>query len=263
MSERGIREFYYNHQLRNYIAQFMAIFAGLRVQTGVNDDKEPKMISTPIQHASKDRVVGFLKSEMTQNKPVRLPIMSAYINGVDIAADRRKGSPVTRRQTYMPNQGLFPDDISVSEQRMPVPYQLNMELSIWASNQDQHYQLLEQILSIFNPILQIQTSDEPLDWTKITTVELVNINPEENVPMGTDRRFIRTTMNFQTIAYLSVPAKVHQRYVKDIMVRVGAVGKAAESNRDIIAALDEQGLEYEELFTLDNIDLGQDDQDEN
>lgn len=253
----AIREYYYDQQLRRYLAQFMAIFADMQVQTGWRNDNEPKMIRTPIQHASKDRVVGFLKSEMTQNKPIRLPMFSAYISGVEIAADRRKGQTVHRRQSYMPAGGQFPDDISVVEQRMPVPYRLNMELSVWASNQDQHYQLLEQILTLFNPEIQIQTSDEPFDWTKITSVTLQNINPEENVPIGTDRRFIRTSMNFEVIAYLSVPADVHNRFVHDINIRIAAVNNALDNNREVIQAIDEQGVDYTEIFSLDDVDLEQ------
>lgn len=252
-----IREYYYNHQLRNYLAQFMAIFAGMRVQTGWNDDQEPKMLSTPIQHASKDRVVGFLQSAFTQNKPVRLPMMSAHISGIEMMNNRFKGMPNKRRNTFLETGRQFPDDIQTIEQRMPVPYQANMELSIWASNQQQHYQILEQILMIFNPLLQIQSSDEPFDWTKITTVELQSISPEENIPAGTDRRMIRTTLNFAVPVYISAPVSVHDNFVKDIYLRIGAVGQSAQTSQDVIAALDEQGIEYEEAFTLDDIDIDQ------
>lgn len=253
--QRGIRNYYYGHQLRNYLAQFMAIFAGMQVQTGWRDDNQPKMLSTPVMHASKDRVVGFLQSEFTQNKPVRLPLMSAHISAVEQMPERRKGTPNVRRNTFLETGRQFPDDVRTVEQRMPVPYNTTMELSIWASNQQQHYQLLEQILMVFNPLLQIQATDEPFDWTKITTVELQSISPEENVPAGTDRRLIRTTLSFSVPVYISAPAELHDKFVQDIYIRVGAVGKSAQTSYDVIAALDEQGIEYEEAFTLDNIDL--------
>ena len=43
------------------------------------------------------------------------------------------------------------------------------------SNTDQKLQLLEQILVLFNPALEIQQNDNPVDWTTITTVELTDI----------------------------------------------------------------------------------------
>jgi hypothetical protein len=251
------REFYYNQQLKRYLVQFMAIFAGMQVRTGWTDDKEPRLIRVPIHGASKDRVVAAIKSENTQNKPIRLPTMSAWLTSLDLAPEMRKGVPSSRRNTYMPNGGLFPDDIQVVEQRMPVPYRATFELTVWASNQDQHHQLLEQILMIFNPILQIQTSDDVFDWTKITQVELIGIQPEEMIPAGVDRRVTRSALTFSVPIWISVPADVHQRYVKDIYVRIGAVSQQMETSQEIIDDLDSQEIPYELQFTLDDVDIGE------
>jgi len=251
----ALREYWYDKQFKRYLIQFMAIFADMNVQVGWTDDKEPRLVKVPVFAGSKDRVVAAIKSENTQNKPIRLPAMSAVITNFDLAPDRRKGVPNHRRHTMMPTGGLFPDDIKVVEQRMPVPYLLNMELSIWASNQDQHYQILEQILMIFNPLLQIQTSDDALDWTQITTVELTGIRPEENYPAGTDRRIIQTSLEFQVPVHITVPANVHDKYVKDILIRVGAVSQSAKTSYDMVAELDAQGIPYELNFSLDDIDI--------
>jgi len=248
-----IGTYYYNHQLRNYLVQFMAIFAGLEVQVGWNEDTEPRLIPTTIYSASKDRVVAAIKGEFTQNKPIMLPTMSAHLTGIEMAPDMRKGVPTERRQTVMPTGGLFPDDIKVVQQRMPVPYRATFELSIWASNTDQHYQMLEQILMVFNPMLQIQTSDEPFDMTKITQVELVGIRPEENVPINAERRIIQTTLEFAVPIWISVPADVHRRFIEHIYTRVGMVSLVSNTSEDIIADLDAQGFEYELDFTLDDI----------
>lgn len=253
----ALKDFYYAHQLKNYLVQFMAIFADMQVKVGKTGNIDPRQISVPVYSGSKDRVVAAIKGENTQNKPIRLPTISAHLTGLELAPDRRKGVPNSRRKTFMPAGGLFPDDISVVEQRMPVPYNATYELSIWASNQDQHYQILEQILMLFNPILQIQTTDEPFDWTKITTVELQNVGIEENFPAGGERRLLRTTLTFQVPVYLSVPVDVHQRYVKDIYTRIGAVSTAVTNSYDIVAELDAQGIPYELNFTLDDIDIGE------
>jgi hypothetical protein len=249
------REFWYDNQLKRYLIQFCAIFADMNVQVGWNEDKEPRLAKVPIYAASKDRVVAAIKSENTQNKPIRIPALSAAITSIELAPERRKGIPNHRRHTVMPTGGLFPDDIKVVEQRMPVPYNLTMELGVWASNQDQHYQILEQIMMIFNPMLQIQTSDEALDWTQITTVELTGIRPEENLPAGAERRLIQTMMEFSIPVYISVPANVHDKYIRDIYIRVGAVSQSAQTSEDIIAELDLQGIPYELNFSLDDVEI--------
>lgn len=247
------RQFYYNSQIRRYLLQFMAIFAGLQVRVGWTDDKEPRLIPIPIANASKDRVVAAIKAENTQVKPVRLPMFSVQIVNVDQDPERRKGVGATRRNTFMPAGGLFPDDIAVVEQRMPVPYIMEVELGIWASNQDQHYQIIEQIGSIFDPDLQIQSNDEILDWTRLTNVELRRIQFNENVPSETDRRIIQTFMTFDVRFWLNVPANIHRRYIKEIFARIGAVGNISSNSFDIIADLDEQGIQYESIFNVEDV----------
>lgn len=255
MATTVLDNYHYSAQLRRYIVQFAAIFAGIQVEVGKRDDTEPHLIRVPIKNASMDRVVAHIKSENTQNKPIRLPIMSFQLVNVDQAAELRKGVGVTRRNTYMPTGGLFPDDMSVVEQRQPIPYRVIFELTIWASNQDQHYQIMEQIFTLFDPILQIQISDDVFDWTKLTTVEMLDISFDENMPAGIDRRLIQSRIGFAVPIYLSVPADVHNRYIKDIYLRIGAVGTDVETSFDAISDLDSQGIEYEKIFTLDDVDI--------
>lgn len=253
MSE--LQGYYYNKQLRQYLLQFMAIFAGMKVSVGKLGDTDPRLISVPIKNGSSDRVVADIKAENTQNKPIRLPLFSAHLTNLSLAPQLRKGVGQTRRKSHMPTGGEFPTDIKVVRQRMPVPYIATYDLGIWASNQDQHYQMLEQILMLFDPILHIQTSDEVFDWTRLTTVELVGMGLEENIPAGADRRLIQSTLSFDVPVYISAPAEVHDKFVKDIFIRIGAVNSASQSSADIIADLDAQGILYDQAFSLDDVDL--------
>lgn len=246
--------YWYDNQLRKYIVQFAAVFAGMQVEFGANaDNPEPYLVRVPIKNASQDRVVGAIKGDNTQNKPIRLPIMSFTLANIRMAPERYKGVSTTRRQTVTPTGGVVPDDTKVIQQRMPVPYTATFELSIWASNQDQHYQIVEQILSVFNPDIQLQTSDNLFDHTRITQLELSDIRFEENVPQGADRRTIITTMSFDCTIYMSMPALEHKRFVEHLFIRYGAISQTTDINDSyaIIADLDSQGIEYDELFTTD------------
>ena len=248
--------YYFNYQLRRYIVQCMAIFAGMQAEIGKFEDKEARLIKVPITYGSKDRVVADIKAENTQNKPLRLPIMSMYLMNIELAPELRKGVAVARRHTVMPIGGEFPTDFEVVSQRQPVPYRVYVELSIFASNTQQHHQILEQILMIFDPQVQIQSTEDLLDWTKITTVELTGVRLEENHPAGADRRIIQSTLDFTLPVYISAPADVHKQYIEDIYMRVGAVNTALQSS-EIIADLDEQGVPYDLNFSLGDIDLGE------
>ena len=182
-------------------------------------------------------------------------MMSAYINAIQMAPESRKGVGNTKRQTYLPQGALFPDGLETVHQYMPVPYKISAELSIYASNTEQHFQILEQILMVFDPIVQIQTSDALFDWTKLTTVELDNINFDQSYPIGTDRRMIMSTLSFIFPIYISAPANLKNDFIKDIYVRIGAVSSSANTSQEMIDDLDGQGLEYEKWFSLDDINL--------
>jgi hypothetical protein len=83
------------------------------------------------------------------------------------------------------------------------------------------HQILEQLLMLFDPILQIQTSDAAFDWTKITTVELLGVNNEENFPPGGDRRVLTWTLNFEIPIYISAPVDITDEIVRKVVIRIG------------------------------------------
>lgn len=253
----AFKTYYYNNQVKSYMLQFMAVFAGLQVQIGKNDrtGDEEKLISVPIMYGNRDRVVGWIKGQFTQNKPLRLPIMSANIGGIEMAPELRKGVGTTRRNAYLPRGGLLPDDISVVRQYMPIPYRAMADVAIWSSNTEQRYQILEQVLTLFDPFVQIQKTDAPFDWTKLTNIELLGINYEDNYPIGNERRMLITTLNFQFPIYLAAPANVKDDFVQDIWVRIGAVDVSSETSEEIIADLNAQGIDYELWFEGDTVEI--------
>ena len=249
----AVSNFWYDEQIKNYMYQFMAIFSDLHVRVGKTDKRDEALIPVDMHYGSKDRVVGSIIAGNTQNKPIRLPVMSTYISNIALEPALRKGIGTTQRFTHLPRGGLLPDDITTVERYMPVPYKLEVELGIFTSSQDQHMQILEQILTVFDPIVQIQKSDAPFDWTKITTVELTNIRFDENYPMGTDRRMIQTYLDFQFPIYLSPPADVRTSFVERILMRIGAI-EAGVLPENIVAEFDGLGIEYEEIASAEDFE---------
>lgn len=251
--------YYYDQQLKSYILQFMAIFSGLQVQIGKWNDKDERLISVPVHYGAQDRVVASILSDNTQNKPLRLPVMSAYMRNLTLATGRMAGTGTERRKAYVPVGGLVPDDIQVIHQRRPVPYDLDMELAIYASNSDQHFQILEQILPLFDPQLNIQVSDAPFDWTRITHVLLTGTQLESPYPSGIDRRIIQSTLTFTMPVFIDTPADIRQDFVQKIFVRVGAVSSSTDmtDSFEIVGDLDGQSIPYQLVQDASNLTIDQ------
>jgi hypothetical protein len=245
--------YFYNKQIKTYILQFMAIFTGLQVMIGKLNTSNETLIDVPIHYGYKDRIVAAILADNTQNTPIRLPTMSAFVKDIQLSEKRFKGVGMERRTAYVPVGGLIPDDIKVVHQRMPVPYDLTMELAIYASNSDQMFQILEQLMPLFDPLLQIQLSDAPFDWTKITTVKLTNTAIENNYPIGIDRRIIQTTLTFEMPIYIETPADVHRDFIEQIYYRIGLIKSSDQITDDVLSEFDSQHLPYQQLASDDEL----------
>ena len=121
----------------------------------------------------------------------------------NIAVRQRTYDPAT--DTYETTQG---NAFSI-ERLMPVPYKMSISVDLWTSNTNQKFQLLEQILTLFNPSLEIQSTDNYIDWTSLTVMELESVNwSSRTIPMNTENPIDIATLKFNVPIWLSSPAKV-------------------------------------------------------
>lgn len=249
--------YYYNAQMKRYITQFTAIFSELQVMVGVSGTQDSRLIRVPVIYGSRDRVVAWIKSSQTQNKPLRLPAMSTFLRAVNLSPDLRKGVGAVRRNTVAKLGQPFPDNIEVVYQQQPIPYRATFEVSVFASNENQHFQIMEQIFMLFDPQLQIQTSNDPLDWTQITTVTMSNIQWEENFPAGADRRIIQSVLSFDVVFYICGPAEFKKNYIETIRLRLAVVPNTVNlsNEAEVLDALNAEGAVYNTIFDASNIDI--------
>lgn len=258
MTDISLQNYYYGKQLKRYIIEYMAIFSGLKVAIGKNDfNSQTNLIEVPIAYGSRDRVVAAIQAENTQNKPIRVPTLSANMMGISIDESLMVGTGQKKVNSHLPLGASLPDGMKTIEKLRPVPYRLQMETVVYASNTDQHCQMMEQILMLFDPILQIQTSDAYADWTRITTVTLENIQLDETYPSGNDRRIITTTLQFSLPIWLSAPYNLRDNVIKSIQMRLQAI----DFNQNVYEVVQENASEagnttgYETIIDVDDEDI--------
>ena len=197
--------FYYQKAIKDYIKQFLRVFSGFQVQYDVDrdEDGELDMKTCSIFYSEMDRVVANVLHKEGSFIPTSLPIMSGWMTGIEL-------NPELRHTKYHQENvsRIRGDGVRVSDaKKMGVPYTISMDLSIFTSNSNQMFQLLEQILMLFNPKLTIQKSDNIIDWTYLSEIELVSITPETNFPASTDERYMVWTLGFVFPIWLDYPAK--------------------------------------------------------
>jgi hypothetical protein len=228
-----INHYHFDNQLRQYVLQFVSIFYGLQVKTGKGECDEEQMITVPVVVGNKDRVVAAIMAGNTSNRVFSLPALSVHLSAIALAPERRRAPGILDQRTHLRAGGVFPDDLTVVKRAMPVPYNATIELTMYASNTQQRDQILEQILVLFNPDVQIQKSDGEFDWTRLTKVELTDISNEENYPSSTERRMIVWTLTFDVPIYLSVPLGVKDDLVRKIIIQIGSLDSMVVNEVDV------------------------------
>ena len=155
------------------------------------------------------------------------PQMTFYISGLDYDRPRMQdpsfvSTIAVRQRTYDRNTDSYEttqgNAFSI-DRLMPVPYKLTIKLDIWTSNTNQKMQILEQILVLFNPALEIQSTDNYIDWTSLSVCELQSTQwSSKTIPVGTEDPIDVATLTFTLPIWISSPAKVKKLGVVERIV---------------------------------------------
>ena len=155
------------------------------------------------------------------------PLMTFYITGLDYDRPRmQEPNFVSKMQVRQRTYDEATDSYETTqgnaftiERLMPVPYKLTIALDIWTSNTNQKMQILEQILVLFNPALEIQSTDSFIDWTSLTVCNLESTRwSNRTIPVGTENPIDIATLTFSLPIWISSPAKVKKLGVVERIV---------------------------------------------
>lgn len=209
-------QYFYDGQIRRYIAQTIRMLSNFKYRPADGIEKV-----VPVTYGDISRQVANILKDNSENKLPSAPRIAVYMS--DLKLDRARLSDATfsskinirerevledgssSSQVYGTAQGL---NYTV-ERLMPTPYKLTVKADIWSTNTDQKLQILEQILVLFNPSLEIQTTDNYVDWTSLSVVELTDVTlSSRSIPQGVDSEIDIATLEFETPIWITPPAKV-------------------------------------------------------
>ena len=242
-----MQQFFYDEQIRRFLLQFTRIFSNFQVEYGRDDTGAKGLLRVPIRYGDSSRQAQTVLQNNSASTLPSTPLMTFYVTELTYARDRvqepyfvekinvRQRYWDTDTQSYENTQG----NAFTVERLMPVPFNLGLQVDIWTSNTNQKLQLLEQILTLFNPSLEIQSTDNFLDWTSLSVVELEQVTwSSRTIPVGTDDPIDIASLRFTLPIWISPPAKIKKLGViqKIIASIYDARGDAAEAiyNNDLL-----------------------------
>ena len=236
-------DFHYDHQIKRYLYQVIRVFSHFQWKTGKNEQGFEVYKTVPARMAPTSRQA---EQALTQNSENRLnvaPLITVNITGMTYDRARiqdpghvskvnireRDIDPTTGERTTTQGNSY------TVERMMPAPYTMNVSVDIWTTNQDQKCQLFEQIVNVFNPSFEIQSTDNYIDWTSLTRMELMNFTwSSRSVPIGTDDPIDIMTFEFEVPVWISPPVRISRLGVIEKII-ASIYDDAGVINQDVIS----------------------------
>ena len=207
---------FYEGQIRKFLTQFIRILSNFSVETGKGKDDSINLRAVPVVYGDPTRQVANIIRQNSENTLQYTPKIAAYVRELNYDRERMQ-NPYHIEKQHLKERGIDADGNYTNqlgagytvEKVMPSPFRLEVTADIWSSNTDQKLQILEQILYLFNPDFEIQKSDNYIDWTSLSYVELTGIAfSSRTIPVGADTEIDIATLTFSMPIWLSPPVKV-------------------------------------------------------
>ena len=204
--------YFYDGQIRRYLLQISRLLSNFVVRYG-----DGTLNRVPVMYGDQDRQVANIINQNSENSLQSAPKIAIYVSDLQLDRNRMGDSSFVGKMhirerdfddvnnEYLQQQG----GSYTIERLMPTPFKLTVKADIWSTSTDQKLQILEQLLVLFNPSLEIQTTDNFVDWTSLSVVDLTNvIFSSRSVPTGTNTAIDIATLSLETPIWLTPPAKV-------------------------------------------------------
>ena len=139
-------EYFYNEILRKTIISFGTLFNSLEIKHKDSSDNTTSIVRVPLAYGPTQKFLARLEQspDLSKGTAMTLPRMSFEFIGLTYDQTRK----VTTTQQFTVKD---PDGSDVKKVYMPVPYNMQFELSVMSKLNDDALQIVEQILPYFQP----------------------------------------------------------------------------------------------------------------
>lgn len=245
-------DYFYDGQVKRYLTQFMRLMSNFSYK-----DAKGQLVEVPVRYGDMSRQVANILKKNSENILQSAPFIACYIK--DLQHDRNRMQDPTFISKVQIREREFNDETGeytrgqgagyTVERLMPTPYLVTFAADIWTTNTDQKLQIWEQIVVFFNPSLELQSSDNYIDWSSLSVVELINQTFEtRSVPQGLESEISVANLQFNCPIWINPPAKVKKL---GIITKVISNVFVADALNDVAAQGAYKDISLTNLFTGD------------
>ena len=197
-------EYFYHEILRKTVIAFGTLFNDIEIKHTNSADDVVSIIKVPLAYGPTQKFLARLEQSPNLSKPtqITLPRMSFEFTGITYDSSRK----VTTTQQFTVSDST---NGSVTKKAyMPVPYNMQFELSIMSKLNDDALQIVEQILPYFQPAynLTVTLINNGVNEKRDIPIVLENVTMQDDYEGNfTTRRVLLYTLRFTAKTYLFGP----------------------------------------------------------
>lgn len=238
-------DFHYDQQIRRFLIQFGKIFSNWYVTKGKDPAGNKILSRVPVMYGDSSRQAATIIANNSASNLPSAPLITYYISGLEY--DQRRTQVPTfvdkinvRQRAYDQNTQSYETTQGQAftvERLMPVPYTLRLTVDLWTTNYQQKLEIMEQLGVLFNPSLEIQSTDNYIDWTSLTVVYQDGLTfSSRSIPQGTGNPIDVLSWKFYMPIWISAPAKLKKMGVIQKIIASIHEGSAIDDiqNDDIL-----------------------------
>jgi len=246
-------QFFYDKQIRRYLVQIIRVFSNFTVKYA-----DGTLHQIPVMYGDADRQAAVIMRQNSENVVQSVPRMAVYITDLSMDRSRLGDSSYVGKihirerdiDTTDPTNPMYTGGQGKNytvERLMPTPFKLTVKVDIWAANTEQKFQILEQILVLFNPSLEIQSTDNYIDWSSLSVVLLTDVaNTSRSIPSMSEESIDIATLTFELPIWITLPAKVKKMGVVAQII-ASIYDATGDVSPDFLSTA--QGLMFQQRFT--------------
>lgn len=245
-------EYFYNEILRNTVVSFGTLFNNISIHHTNDAGEVIDVLKVPLAYGPTQKFLARLNQSPDLNKAVAitLPRMSFEFTGITYDPSRK----VTTTQTFTsvdPNNGQ-----ETKKAYMPVPYNMQFELSIMCILNDDALQIVEQILPYFQPAYTLTVNlVKSINEKRDIPIVLENITMQDDYEGDfTTRRVLIYTLRFTAKTYLFGPiSSASKDIIKKAAISYVASSSTSTPSREIVYSSQPRAIKNYTGIVLTNI----------
>ena len=207
---------FYHETMRKVVVAFGTMFNDIHLVRQNNAGEVTQTMKVPLAYGPKSKWLARLREDpnLTKKVAVTLPRIGFEIQTISYDSTRKLNSIQKLKKVNSSAQGK-----TMSQQFMPVPYNMDFQMSVMAKNSDDALQIVEQILPFFQPDYTVTLNDNTaMGTTRDVPIVLTNVGYEDNYESDMiTRRAIIYTLDFTAKFYLYGPV-TDQKVIKTVQV---------------------------------------------